>query len=137
MATDLFTALNVIDLPDDDEDEPQRPLGRRNRKTSAGKTLQSTPVAEPVIQDAGDANRTSVSFAIPLSSARPSSSAAQTPTDPPSLFAAYPVPEDQAAAAKEAVRQAGIMMEQVKVAREACQAAYDASSALQSNVQVS
>ena len=57
--------------------------------------------------------------------------------DPSLLFAAYPVPEDQAAAAKEAVRQAGIMMEQVKVAREAFQAAYDASSALQSNVQVS
>ncbi len=40
-------------------------------------------------------------------------------------------------AAKEAIRQAGIMMEQVKVVREASQAAYDASSALQSNVQVS
>nr|XP_020174279.1 muscle M-line assembly protein unc-89-like [Aegilops tauschii subsp. strangulata] len=40
--------LNVIDLPDDEEDEPQRPLGRRNRKTSAGKTPQSTPVAEPI-----------------------------------------------------------------------------------------
>ena len=137
LATDLFTALNVIDLPDDDEDEPQRPLGRRNRKTSAGKTPQSTPVAEPVIQDAGDANRTSVSFAIPLSSARPSSSAAQTPADPPSLFAAHHVPEDQVGAAKEAIRQAGIMMEKMKMVREASQAAYDASSALQSNVQVS
>ena len=50
LATDLFTAPpNIIDLPDDDEDEPQRPLGRRNRKTFAGKTPQSTPVAEPVI----------------------------------------------------------------------------------------
>ena len=39
-------------------------------------------------------------------------------------------------AAKEAIRQAGIMMEQMKVVREASQAAYDASSALQSNVQV-
>ena len=39
-------------------------------------------------------------------------------------------------AAKEAIRQAGIMMEQMKVVREAIQAAYDASSALQSNVQV-
>ena len=137
MATDLFTApLNVIDLPDDDEDEPQRTLGRRNRKTSAGKTLQSTPVAEPVIQDAGDANQTSVSFAIPLSSARPSSSAAQTPANPPSLFATHHVPEDQVGAAKEAIRQAGIMMEKMKMVREASQAAYDASSALQSNVQV-
>ena len=40
-------------------------------------------------------------------------------------------------AAKEAILQAGIMMEQVKVVREASQAAYDTSSALQSNVQVS
>ena len=47
------------------------------------------------------------------------------------------VPEDQAGAANEAIRQAGIMMEQVKAIREASQAAYDASSALQSNVQVS
>lgn len=138
MANDLFTApLNVIDLPDDDEDEPQRPLGRRNRKTSAGKTPQSTPVAEPVIQDAGDANRTSVSFAIPLASAQPSASATQTPPDPPSLFATHHVPEDQVGAAKEAIRQAGIMMEKMKMVREARQANYDASSALQSNVQVS
>ena len=40
-------------------------------------------------------------------------------------------------AAKEAICQAGIMMEQVKANREASQAAYDASSALQSNIQVS
>ena len=46
------------------------------------------------------------------------------------------VPEDQVGAAKEDIRQAGIMMEQMKVVREASQAAYDASSALQSNVQV-
>ena len=73
-----------------------------------------------------------MSFAVPLTSAQPSSSAA----DPPSLFATHHVPEDQAGAAKEAIRQAGIMMEQVKAIREASQAAYDATSALQSNVQV-
>ena len=116
MTTDLSTApLNVIDLPDDDEDEPQRPLGRRNRKTSTGKTLQSTPVAEPVIQDAGDANRTSISFAIAPPSAQPSASTAQTPADPSSLFAAHHVPEDHVGAAKEAIRQASIMMERMKV----------------------
>ena len=81
-------------------------------------------------RDGGDTTRASVTFAIPLTSVRPSASTA----DPPSLFAAYPVPEDQVATAKEAIRQAGIMMEQVKMAREASQAAYDASSALQSNV---
>nr|XP_020159594.1 uncharacterized protein LOC109744859 [Aegilops tauschii subsp. strangulata] len=33
--------LNIIDLLDDDEDEPQRPLGRRNRKKSAEKMNQA------------------------------------------------------------------------------------------------
>ena len=74
-----------------------------------------------------------MSFTVPLTSARPSSSSA----DPPSLFSTHHVPEDQAGAAKEAIRQAGVMMEQVKVIRDASQAAYDASSALQSNFQVS
>ena len=57
--------------------------------------------------------------------------------EPPSLFSTHHVPEDQAGAAKEAICQAGVMMEQVKAIRAASQAAYDASSALQSNVQVS
>ena len=122
---------HVIDLPDDDDNEPLRV--RRNKRASADKTPQSAPAFEAVARDGGDTARASVTFAIPLTSVRPSTSTA----DPPSLFAAYPVPEDQAAAAKEAIRQAGIMMEQVKVAREASQAAYDASLALQSNVQVS
>ena len=33
---------NVIDLPDDDEDVPLTPMGRRNRKTSTGKAPQSS-----------------------------------------------------------------------------------------------
>ena len=74
-----------------------------------------------------------MSFAVPLTSARPSSSSAAQPL----IFSTYPVPEDQASASREAIRQAGVMMEQVKAIREASQAAYDASSALQSNVQVS
>ena len=85
------------------------------------------------VQEGGNITQTSVSFAVPLMSVRPSSSTA----DPPFLFATHHVPEDQVGAAKEAISQAGIMMEQVKVVREASQAAYDASSALQSNVQVS
>ena len=88
---------------------------------------------EVLVQEVGDVTRHFVTFAVPLTSARPSLSTA----DPPSLFATHDVPEDQAGAAKEAIRQAGIMMEQVKAIREASQAAYDASSALQSNVQVS
>ena len=70
--------------------------------------------------------RHTVTFATPLMSAQQ-----------PSLFTTHHVPEDQAGAAKEAIRQAGLMMEQLKTIRDASQAAYDASSALQSNVQVS
>ena len=133
----LFAApSHVIDLPDDDEDVPLRSQGRRNRKASAGKTPKSASATETVIQEVGNANRTSVSFAVPLTSAQPSTSTAQTPVDPSSLFTAHHIPEDQVGAAKEAIRQASIMMEQMKVVREANQAAYDASSTLQSNVQV-
>ena len=112
-------------------------MTRKNRKAPASKVPQSTPMAEPVVQDAGDANRGSVTFAVPLSSAMTSSSTAQAPADPPSIFAIHHVLEDEVNAAKEAIRQAGIMMEKMKMVREASQAAYDASSALQSNVQVS
>ena len=86
-----------------------------------------------LVPEGGNITRTTVSFVVPLTSARPLSSSA----DPPSLFATHHVPGDQASAAKKAIRQAGVMMEQVKAIRDASQAAYDASSALQSNVQVS
>ena len=106
---------------------------RRDRRAPAGKTPQTTPEPEAAVREGGDATRVSVTFAEPLTSVRPSTSTA----NPPSLFATHHVPEDQVGAAKEAIRQAGIMMDQVKVVQEASQAAYDASSALQSNVQVS
>ena len=105
-------------------------MARRNRRALAGKTPQTTPAPEATVREGGDTTRVSVTFVEPLTSVRPSTSTA----NPPSLFATHHVPEDQVGAAKEAIRQAGIMMEQVKVVREASQAAYDASSALQSNV---
>ena len=98
-----------------------------------GKTTQTATAPEASVQVGDDVTRHSVSFVVPLTRVQPSLSTA----DPPSLFATHHVPEDQVGAAKEAIRQAGIMMEQVKVIREASQAAYDASSALRSNVQVS
>ena len=133
MAIELCTAPNVIDLPDDDK-EPERPLTRKSRQAPTSEALQSTQRAEPVVQDAGDANRGSVTFVVPLSSALPSLSTAQAPVDPPSVFATHHVPEDEVNAAKEAIRQAGIMMEKMKTVRDASQATYHASSALQSNV---
>ena len=91
------------------------------------------PAPETLVAEGENITRPTVSFAVPLTSARPSSSSAAHP----SLFSTHYVLEDQASAAKEAIRQAGVMMEQVKAIREASQAAYDASFALQSNVQVS
>ena len=88
------------------------------------------PMLEPVVQEGGDVNWTSVTFAMPLSSAEPLALTAQAPVDPSSLFVVHHVPEDQVGAAKEAIRQAGIMMEQLKVVRDASQAAYNAISAL-------
>ena len=129
LTIELCIAPNVIDLPDDDE-EPERPSTRKNRQAPASGALHTTPRAEPVVQDTGDVNRGSVTFAEPLSSALPSSSTAQAPVDPPSVFATHHVPEDEVNAAKEAIRQAGIMMEKMKTVRYASQAAYNASSAL-------
>ena len=88
---------------------------RKNRQAPASEVLQSMPRAEPVVQDTGDANRGSVTFVVPLSSALPSSSTAQAPVDPPSVFATHHVPEDEANAAKEAIRQVAIMMEKMKM----------------------
>ena len=55
----------------------------------------------------------------------------------PSLFATYQTPDDSSGAAREALRQVNLVMEQVKVMHEASQVAYNASTALQTNVQVS
>ena len=148
---------NVIELPDDDEDVPQKTTGRKGRtsgrRAPASKVPQSTSVPEPVIQQSRDPISASVSFVDPVSTDRPSASTAQvlapsvqlhasdplaTSTVPPTpLFVTHHVPEDLVSAAKEAIRQEGFMMEQMKVVHEASKAAYDASSALQTNVQVS
>ena len=101
-------------------------------QTCALPISQDVLAPETLVVEGDNVTRPTVTFAVPLMSARPSSSSAAQP----SLFSTYPVPEDQASAAKEAIRQAGVMMEQVKAIRDASQAVYDVSSALQSNVQV-
>ena len=53
------------------------------------------------------------------------------------FFTSYPVPDNQSEAAAEAIRQADMMMERVKIVHESSQATYDASAALRANVQVS
>ena len=85
-------------------------------------------------------------FASPLTTDRPSGSTAQAPAAPvqlhasdaatasttlqPSLFATYQTPDDSPSAAREALRQVNLVMEQVKVMHEASQVAYNASTAL-------
>ena len=125
----------------------RRRTGRKGRKVPSG----------PEAQRQEDAVRTTVSFAVPVSTERPASSArgavdpAAAPTvdlapapavDPapaPSsvLFSTYDLPEDPVSAAPEAVRQAGLMMEKTKAAYKASMTDYNASSALRTNGQVS
>ena len=88
----------VIDLPDDDDEEP--PRQRRSKKASAGKVTQDVPAPETLVVEGDNVTRPTVTFAVPLTSARSSSSSAAQP----SLFSTYRVPEDQANAAKEAIR---------------------------------
>ena len=124
-STDFFAAPpNVIELPDDDEDVPPRP---RKKKVIASKTSQSEPAAERVVQQLEDASKVSITFADPVSSARPTSSTAPVfsstiqphalelqaaATEPPTpFFTTHHIPEDQARAAAAGIRQAGIMME--------------------------
>ena len=138
-------------LPDDEEEEV--PLQERRKKSGGSsrrklevQVPQSTPAPEVIV-------RTNVTFANPLTTDRPSGSTAQTPAAPvqlhssdpattstplePSLFATYQTPDDSPGAAREALRQVNLVMEQVKVMHEASQIAYNASTALQTNVQVS
>ena len=105
-----------------------------------------------MVERSGEPVRTNVTFANPLTTDHPSGSTAPTPAAPvqlhssdpvvasaplePSLFAAYQTPDDSPSAAKEALRQVNLVMEQVKVMHEASQVAYNASAALQTNVKV-
>ena len=108
------------------------------------------PVLEMVVERSGDLVRTNITFADPLMTDRPSGSTAPAPialvqlhaSDPvtasttlePSLFAAYRTLDDSPSAATEALQQVNLVMEQVKVIHEASQVAYNASTALQTNV---
>ena len=144
-------------LPDDEEEVPLRERRRRGRASSGkapeGQVPQLTLVPETVVERSGDPARTNVTFANPLSTDRPSGSTAQTsaapvqlhasdhataPTAlPSSLFSAYQTLDDSPSAAREALLQVNLVMEQMKVVHEASQVAYNASTALQTNVKVS
>ena len=101
---------------------------------------------ETLVERSGDPARASVTFTDPLTTDRPSGSPAPTPAAPvqlhaadtvaastalaPSLFTTYQTPDDSPSAAREALRQANLVMEQVKVMHEASQVAYNVSTAL-------
>ena len=145
-------------LPDEEEEEVPLKEKTRRSKGSSGRGLevqvpQSSLMLEAVVERCGDPVRTNVTFANPLTTDRPSGSTAPAPAAPvqlyasdpvaasatlePSLFAAYQTPDDSPSAAREALRQVNLVMEQVKVMHEASRVAYKASTALQTNVKVS
>ncbi|XBI10014.1 hypothetical protein VPH35_137418 [Triticum aestivum] len=144
-----INATNIIQLQDDDdEDVPQRSTGRRGRALSkkAPASRASRPASERIVQQLDDPVWATVSFVDPLSTDQPSASTIQTsgptaqpqaPTPPATSsapFVMHHVPEDQVGAAKEAMIQAALMMDRLKVVSDTSKAAYDASSALQANV---
>ncbi|XBI11375.1 hypothetical protein VPH35_138452 [Triticum aestivum] len=153
-ATSRAAPTNAIQLPDDDDDEeaPQRNTGRRGRTLSRRVPASKVPrpASEPVVQQLEDPARATVSFADPVSTDQPSASTAQTsgPIVPPQApapsttssvpsstpFALHHIPEDQVGDAKEAMIQASLMMDRLKVVYDTSKAAYDTSSALQANV---
>ena len=108
---------------------------------------------ETVVERSLDPVQTNVTFTNPLTTYRPSGSTAQTPAAPiqlhasdpvaastalpSSLFTAYQTPDDSPSAAREALLHVNLVMEQMKVVHEASQVAYNASTALQTNVKVS
>ena len=144
-------------LPDDEEEVPLRERRRRDKglsgKAPEVQVPQSTLAPGTAVERSTDPARTNVTFAIPLSTDCPSGSAAQTPAAPiqlhasepaaastalpSSLFTAYQTPDDPPSAAKEALLQLNLVMGQMKVVHEASQVAFNASAALQTNVQVS
>ena len=105
---------------------------------------------EAVVERFGDPVRTNVTFADPLTTDRPSGSTDPAPATPvqlpasdpvaasaalgSSLFTAYQTPDDSPSAAREALHQVNLLIEQVKVIHKGSQVAYNASTALQTNV---
>ena len=110
-------------LPDDEEDVPLRERRRRDKgpsgKAPEVQVPQSTLMPGMAVERSIDPARTNVTFAIPLSTDRPSGSAAQTPAAPvqlhasdpagastalpSSLFTVYQTPDDPPSATKEAL----------------------------------
>lgn len=141
---------DIVVLPDDEEEEmpPKERKGKgSSRRVPEVQVSQSTPVLEAVVERTGDPVRTNITFADPLTTDRPSGSVnpapaalVQVPASPvleSSLFTAYQTLDDPPSAAREALRQVTLVMEQVKVIHEASQVAYNASTALQANVKKS
>jgi hypothetical protein len=102
------------------------------------------PAAPPSIQQTATLTRTVIELAKPpLAPASqvpiPEVSILQTttPARSPIPFSLHRIPEDQTGAAKEAMMQAEHMMQRTKEVYEASKLAYDVSTALRANVQVS
>ena len=82
----LAVPSDVIQLPNDDEDEPPKNARGSGRASSISRGLSkrmpssrtSHPPTEPVVQELGGSSQIGVSFVVPLSTAQPPVTAAQT-----------------------------------------------------------
>ena len=86
---------DIIELPDDEEEEVPLMERRRGRassgKTTEGQVPQSTSVTETMVQQSRDLARANVSFANPLSTDHPSASTTQVSIAPAQLHNSDPV----------------------------------------------
>ena len=106
--------------------------------------MDTDPAAPPSTEPIAEPTQMPVELASPPQAPVSQAAASQTPvlvtaSPAPSqtIFSLHRVLEDQTGAAKEAMIQAEHMMQWTKEAYEASKLAYDASSALRANVQVS
>ena len=152
---------DIIQLPDDDEDELPKGAGDEGTTSSTPRSFtrrvpsSRTPrvLPAPMPQEPGGSSQAGaistalLSTTLPLVSTLPASGLAgqsqvlipptvsSTPVS--NVFTLHHVPEDQAGASKGAMIQANLMMQHLKEVYEGSKLAYDASIALQANVRVS
>ncbi|XBI10099.1 hypothetical protein VPH35_137474 [Triticum aestivum] len=134
--------------PDPSEKAASRPkLFHRNlKRLCPGSSAATSATSMDIDEERGDAetadaatSRAALTAQAPDPIAQPQASTPLATSFVPSSlsFVVHHVPEDQVGAAKEAMIQAGLMMDRMKVVYDTSKATYDASSALQANVRKS
>nr|XP_020181199.1 aspartic and glutamic acid-rich protein-like [Aegilops tauschii subsp. strangulata] len=105
-----------------------------NEDSGSSEEFDSPPHSERSSKQSHDPAASTAQAPTPIAQLQVSAPPATSsiPTSP--LFVTHHVPKDQVGAGKEAMIQAGLMMDQLKVVYDTSKAAYDASSSLQTNV---